>query len=98
MVSRMARIVHMGKLGGYAALLDGKLLELGRFLWPSVSAVGEAVRRAGIVPSDMIVDTRLPDAARPVAPVIAYAIASVVAAVSAPAAATSRRGGLPLAA
>lgn len=87
MVSRMARIVHMGKLGGYAALLDGKLLELdGRLLWPSVSAVGEAVRRAGIVASDMILDTGSPNAVRS------------VAAVSAPAAVTPRPGGLPLAA
>ncbi|PWC86327.1 hypothetical protein TSH100_13375 [Azospirillum sp. TSH100] len=77
----------MGKLGGYAALLDGKLLELeGRFLWPSASAVGEAARRAGIVPSDMIIDTRSPGGVKP------------VGAVSAPAAATPRPGGLPLAA
>ena len=81
----------MGKLGGFAALLDGRLLELeGRFLWPSVSAIGEAVRRAGMVSSDMILDTRSPGAVRPVAPVIPP--------VSAPAAATPRPGGLPLAA
>lgn len=82
MASRMARIVRMGKLGGYAALLDGKLLELeSRFLWPSAAAVSDAVRRAGITPSDMILDTRSPEP---------------VATVSAPAAARSRPGGLPL--
>ena len=87
MVSRMARIVHMGKLGGYAALLDGTLLELdSRILWPSVSALTEALRRAGITPSDMILDTRSPAGVRP------------AAAVSAPAAASHRPGGLPLAA
>lgn len=87
MVSRMARIVHMGKLGGYAALLDGTLLELdSRFLWPSVSALTEALRRAGITPSDMILDTRSPAGIWP------------AAAVSAPAAASHRPGGLPLAA
>ncbi|SMF32984.1 hypothetical protein SAMN02982917_1623 [Azospirillum oryzae] len=81
MVSRMARIVHMGKLGGYAALLDGTLLELdSRILWPSVPALTEALRQAGITPSDLILDTRSP------------------AAVSAPAAASHRFGGLPLAA
>lgn len=86
MVSRMARIVHMGKLGGYAALLDGTLLELdSRILWPSVSALTEALRQAGITPSDMILDTRSPAGVRP------------AAAVSAPAA-SHRPGGLPLAA
>lgn len=87
MVSRMARIVHMGKLGGYAALLDGALLEPdGRILWPSVSALTEALRRAGITPSDMILDTRSPAGVLP------------AAVVSAPAAASPRPGGLPLAA
>lgn len=64
MVSRMARIVHMGKLGGYAALLEGTLLELdGRLLWPSTGALSEAMRRAGIQPSDLILDTRSPTVA-----------------------------------
>lgn len=87
MASRMARIVQLGKLGGYAALLDGKLLELeGRFLWPSAAAVSDAVRRVGITPSDMILDTRSPEPAGP------------VATVSALAAARPWPGGLPLAA
>lgn len=87
MDSRMARIVHMGKLGGYAALLDGTLLELdSRILWPSVPALTEALRRAGIMPSDLILDTRSPAGIMP------------AAAVSAPAAASHRPGGLPLAA
>ncbi|WP_434622509.1 hypothetical protein [Azospirillum sp. B2RO_4] len=83
----MARIVHMGKLGGYAALLDGALLELdSRILWPSVPALTEALRQAGITPSDLILDTRSPAGIMP------------AAAVSAPAAASHRNGGLPLAA
>lgn len=87
MVSRMARIVHMGKLGGYAALLDGTLLELdSRILWPTVSALTEALRQAGITPSDMILDTRSPAGIMP------------AAAVSAPAVASHRPGDLPLAA
>lgn len=87
MVSRMARIVHMGKLGGYAALLGGALLELdGRLLWPSAGALTEAIRRAGIQPSDLILDTRSPSGVAP------------VAAVSAAAAVRPRSGGLPLAA
>lgn len=87
MASRMARIVHMGKLGGYAALLDGALLQLdGCLLWPSASALTEALRQAGITPSDLILDTRSPTGARPAAPV------------SAPAAAKVSSGGLSLAA
>ena len=91
MVSRMARIVHMGKLGGYAALLDGALLELdGRLLWPSAGALSEAVRRTGVEPSDLIVDTRSPAVGKPVS--------AGASAVSAAAVGQSRSGGLPLAA
>ncbi|MBF5094390.1 hypothetical protein F1643_07730 [Azospirillum sp. INR13] len=87
MVSRMARIVHMGKLGGYAALLEGALLELdGRLLWPSAGALSEAMRRAGIQPSDLILDTRSPAGITPAATVNG----------SAPV--RPRSGGLPLAA
>ncbi|WP_244434202.1 hypothetical protein [Azospirillum sp. B506] len=83
----MARIVHMGKLGGYAALLGGELLDLeGCILWPSASALSEAVRRAGHMPSDLILDTRSP------APSMAQPT------VSAPLAARVRSDGLPLAA
>nr|WP_222530455.1 hypothetical protein [Azospirillum sp. 412522] len=87
MASRMARIVHMGKLGGFAALLDGRMLELeGRILWPSATALNEALRRAGIASSDLILDTRSTTSIKTAAPV------------SAPAAAAPRPGGLPLAA
>ncbi|PWC33004.1 hypothetical protein TSO352_20815 [Azospirillum sp. TSO35-2] len=55
----MVRIVHMGKLGGYAALLGGALLELdGRILWPSVKTLTDAAQRAGIGVCDQILDTR----------------------------------------
>ncbi|XEY20835.1 hypothetical protein ABMY26_30925 [Azospirillum sp. HJ39] len=93
----MARIVHMGKFGGYVALLDGTLLELdGRMLWPSVEVLTVAARRAGIMPSDIIADTQSP----------AAAASEADAAVSAPAkgwsgsraVAPPRSGGLPLAA
>lgn len=88
MASRMARIVHMGKLGGFAALLDGRMLELeGCFLWPSAPALSDAAQRAGIALSDLILDTRSTTA--PVMP---------IAAVSAHFAAKHRPGGLPLAA
>lgn len=77
----------MGKLGGYVALLDGALLELeSRILWPSASALMEALRRVGITPCDMILDTRSPAGIRP------------AAAVNAAAEASPRLGGLPLAA
>ncbi|WP_082109208.1 hypothetical protein [Azospirillum thiophilum] len=97
MTSRMARIVHMGKFGGYVALLDGTLLELdGRMLWPSVEALTLAARRAGIVPSDIIADTQS----------TAPAASESATAVSAPAESRPgsravvrpRSGGLPLAA
>lgn len=92
MVSRMARIVHMGKLGGYAALLDGALLELdGRLLWPSAGALSEAIRRAGIQLSDLILDTRSPAG-------ITSAGITPAATVSGSAAVRPRSGGLPLAA
>ncbi|WP_452031031.1 hypothetical protein [Azospirillum palustre] len=88
MASRMARIVHMGKLGGFAALLDGRMLELeGCFLWPSAAALSGAARRAGIALSDLILDTR--STTGPAGP---------AAAVSAQSAARFRPGGLPLAA
>ncbi|WP_395454470.1 hypothetical protein ACHMW5_12585 [Azospirillum melinis] len=88
MASRMARIVHMGKLGGFAALLDGRMLELeGCFLWPSATALSGAARRAGIALSDLILDTR--STTGPAGP---------AAAVSAQSAARFRPGGLPLAA
>lgn len=88
MASRMARIVHMGKLGGFAALLDGRMLELeGYFLWPSATALSDAARRAGIAMSDMILDTR--STTGPAGP---------SAAVSAQLVAKPRPGGLPLAA
>lgn len=74
MVSRMARIVHMGKLGGYSGLLNGAMLELeGRLLWPSEESLKEAMRRAGIQPSELIIDTRSPVAGMPVSAVIAQA-------------------------
>lgn len=97
MASRMARIVHMGKFGGYVALLDGTLLELdGRMLWPSAEALTVAARRAGIMPSDIIADTQSP----------VSAASEAAAAVSAPAegrpgsraVVRPRSGGLPLAA
>lgn len=76
MVSRMARIVHMGKLGGYAALLEGALLELdGRLLWQSTGALSEAMRCAGIQPSDLIFDTRSPAGAMTSATVNGSAVA-----------------------
>ncbi|WP_148219459.1 hypothetical protein [Azospirillum sp. B510] len=57
----MARVVHMGKLGGHAALLGGALLELeGRILWSSASGLTEALVRAGIASSSLIIDTRSP--------------------------------------
>ncbi|WP_376960822.1 hypothetical protein ABNQ39_22775 [Azospirillum sp. A26] len=88
MASRMARIVHMGKLGGFAALLDGRMLELeGCFLWPSATALSDAARRAGIALSDLILDTR--STTGPAGP---------AATVSAQSAARFRSGGLPLAA
>ena len=88
MASRMARIVHMGKLGGFAALLDGRMLELeGCFLWPSAAALSGAARRAGIALSDLILDTR--STTGPAGP---------AAAVSAQSAARFRPGGLLLAA
>jgi len=88
MASRMARIVHMGKLGGFAALLDGRMLELEScFLWPSASALSGAAQRAGIALSDLILDTR--STTEP---------AGMVAAVSAQFAAKPRPGGLRLAA
>lgn len=91
MVSYMARIVHMGKLGGYAALLGGAMLELeGRLLWPSERTLGEALRRAGVQSSDLILDTRSTTAGMPVS--------AGASAVSAAAAGRSRSGGLPLAA
>ena len=87
MVSRMARIVHMGKLGGYSALLNGAMLELeGRLLWPSGRALKDAMHRAGIQPSEMIIDTCSP------------AAGMSVTAVSAQASARFRSGALPLAA
>ena len=87
MVSRMARIVHMGKLGGYAALLGGALVELeGRLLWPSAEALGDAMRRAGVQPSTLVIDTRSPAGTMP------------AAAVNGSAAVPPRSGGLPLAA
>lgn len=91
MVTRMARIVHMGKLGGYAALLGGAMLELeGRLLWPSERTLGEALRRAGVQSSDLILDTRSPAVGKPVS--------AGAPPVSAAAAGRSRSGGLPLAA
>lgn len=88
MDSRMARIVHMGKLGGFAALLDGRMLELeGYFLWPSATALSGAARRAGIALSDLILDTRS-----------TTGLAGPAAAVSAQSAARLRPGGRPLAA
>ncbi|AWB07483.1 hypothetical protein A6A40_20875 (plasmid) [Azospirillum humicireducens] len=86
MASRMARIVHMGKLDGYSALLNGTMLELeGRLLWPAEEPLKEAMRRAGLQPSELIIDTCSPVAGMPVSAVSAAAV-------------RHRSGGLPLAA
>jgi hypothetical protein len=59
MTTRIARIVRMGKLGGYAALLGGALLEIdGHMLWPSVEAVIADVQRHGVETSRAMIDTR----------------------------------------
>ncbi|MBP2299206.1 hypothetical protein [Azospirillum picis] len=66
MTSRMARIVHMGKLGGYAALLDGALIEIaGRMVWASADALADAARCGGIALSDLVIDTSDRAAAAP---------------------------------
>ncbi len=59
MTTRIARIVRMGKLGGYAALLGGALLEIdGHMLWPSLEAVLAEVHRLGIETASAVIDTR----------------------------------------
>jgi len=59
MTTRIARIVRMGKLGGYAALLGGALLEIdGHMLWPSLDAVMADVQRLGIETAGAVIDTR----------------------------------------
>ncbi len=59
MASPIARIVCMGKLGGYSALLDGRLLEVdGRALWPSSAALIMDLRRVGVECSSHVIDTR----------------------------------------
>lgn len=59
MAARVARIICMGKLGGYTARLDGALLEVdGRALWPSAPALIMDLRRLGVEASTHIIDTR----------------------------------------
>lgn len=59
MTSRIARIVRMGKLGGYAALLGGALLEIdGHMMWPSLEAVVADVQRLGVQTAGGVIDTR----------------------------------------
>ncbi|MFD1627891.1 hypothetical protein [Azospirillum griseum] len=58
MTTRMARVVRMGKLGGYAVLLGGAMLEIdGRMLWPSMDAVMEMVGRHGMTVASWVIDT-----------------------------------------
>lgn len=58
MAARVARIIRMGKLGGYAALLNGVFLEVeGRMLWPSASALIMDARRIGVETSTHVIDT-----------------------------------------
>lgn len=64
----------MGKLGGYSALLNGAMLELeGRLLWPSGESLKEAMLRAGIQPSELVIDTCSPAASMPVSAISAQA-------------------------
>ncbi len=59
MTTQIARIVRMGKLGGYAALLGGALLEIdGHMLWPSLEAALAEVHRLGIETASAVIDTR----------------------------------------
>lgn len=59
MTTRITRIVRMGKLGGYAALRGGALLEIdGHMLWPSLDAVMADVQRLGIETAGAVIDTR----------------------------------------
>ncbi|SMH58515.1 hypothetical protein [Azospirillum agricola] len=68
MAVRIARIIHMGKVGGYAARIDGALLEVdGRMLWPSSAALIMDARRIGVEVSTHVIDTSsiIGDEARP---------------------------------
>ncbi|MGF7173290.1 hypothetical protein [Azospirillum doebereinerae] len=59
MAARVARIVCMGKLGGYSALLGGRMLEVdGRMLWPSAAALIMDAHRIGVEVSTHVIDTR----------------------------------------
>ncbi len=58
MTTRMARIVRMGKLGGYAVLLGGAMQEIdGRMLWPSMEAVRERLARHSMTVASWVIDT-----------------------------------------
>lgn len=59
MAKRIARIICMGRLGGYTALLGGALLEVDRrMLWSSAEALMADARRIGVEISNLTIDTR----------------------------------------
>ena len=59
MAERIARIVCMGTVGGFSALLDGAMLDVdGVMLWPTAAALMTDARRLGIATSSLVIDTR----------------------------------------
>lgn len=66
MAGKMAQIIRLGGVDGFAAVVNGSLLELGtRCLWPTAEALRRDAEREGVATSPYIIDTR-PVLSRPV--------------------------------